>query len=661
MKKIIGITLSALLISSGSIRAEEEASLAAFEPFVSVTEEEQRLLKALAEQVDAEHLPYLQRCCNRMEQDHKTLALADVVGCDQELSVLLQHADDSFKESDVACIMNELHERFSSSNVQYRLMISAAPSAGGLITIKDNVCIMDGKKLQVNTIEPKADTDLCINLESGKKLKVDRIGAKADGGDPAITFCNDISMSGNDIFNVGTVMAGTVNANDVCINMGKLLTDAIGSKDRPEVKFCNRIDMNEKDILNVKLLRADEIGVSCINGPSGLVGVEPGNKLLVNEINPVKILDGKCVENPNGTTKFSGDVCIAADKKLQLNTIEPKTDQDLCINLDLEKKLKVDRIGEKTPNANIVFCNNIDMGLNDISGAIDITATNVIATSLSALDISALDITATGKLFTDAIGENTMDAKTTFCNDIDMNGNDICNAGTVNADEVIAGTRVRVAPGGNLRTDEIRSETANAKVKFSNDIDMDGNDICNASSLSITSGGILSTNRVFPALGSVVEFSQNVTLIGGDLFMNGNDISMGGGDILSACTVNAVTFMVISDETIKENVQSIPTKESLEKIKQLSPRTFTLKIAPELGTQRGLIAQEVESVLPEYVSVVPEFTVGDETYENLHVLNYPQMVTDLIGALQASQAQVESLDDDVKLLQEQMAAVLAAA
>ena len=166
-----------------------------------------------------------------------------------------------------------------------------------------------------------------------------------------------------------------------------------------------------------------------------------------------------------------------------------------------------------------------------------------------------------------------------------------------------------IAAGKKLLTDEINAKTMNGKVKFSNSIDMQQNNI-----------------------------------------------------------VNAFNFVEISDEVLKENIQSIPAEESLEKIKQLSPRTFISKITPDHGTQRGLIAQEVESVLPEYVSVVPEFTVGDVTYENLRMLNYSRMVTDLIGALQASQRQVEeltastsNLEGDVKLLQEQMAAVLAAA
>ncbi len=104
----------------------------------------------------------------------------------------------------------------------------------------------------------------------------------------------------------------------------------------------------------------------------------------------------------------------------------------------------------------------------------------------------------------------------------------------------------------------------------------------------------------------------------------------------------------VSDARIKELVLDIPSAESLAKVIQLSPHTFCYR--DQLGypeeVQRGLIADEVELVLPEYVTT-QDTNLGETHFDSLKSINYALMVTDLIGAIKALKERLVVLEKEL--------------
>jgi len=98
------------------------------------------------------------------------------------------------------------------------------------------------------------------------------------------------------------------------------------------------------------------------------------------------------------------------------------------------------------------------------------------------------------------------------------------------------------------------------------------------------------------------------------------------GDLTATGNVTAY-----SDERLKENVQVIP--EALDKVKSLSGYTFD-RTDVEAPRQTGVIAQEVQKVLPEAVQEDSEGTLS---------VAYANMVGLLIEAIKEQQAQIDEL------------------
>ena len=109
-----------------------------------------------------------------------------------------------------------------------------------------------------------------------------------------------------------------------------------------------------------------------------------------------------------------------------------------------------------------------------------------------------------------------------------------------------------------------------------------------------------------------------------------------------------------SDERLKTNISPIPN--ALEKLNKISGVTFTAnEIAEQYGysdkkQQVGVIAQEVESVLPEVVVPAPfdigtredgtEYSLSGENYKTVH---YEKLVPLLIEAIKEQQKQIDEL------------------
>jgi hypothetical protein len=104
-----------------------------------------------------------------------------------------------------------------------------------------------------------------------------------------------------------------------------------------------------------------------------------------------------------------------------------------------------------------------------------------------------------------------------------------------------------------------------------------------------------------------------------------------------------------SDSKFKKNIR--PMTGNLAKVMGLKPSAYEWKRAeyPQMGftdsPQIGLIAQDVEKVVPEVVatSVIPSATKDAAVAETYKGVDYAKLVTVLIGAIQEQQAQIDEL------------------
>ena len=131
-------------------------------------------------------------------------------------------------------------------------------------------------------------------------------------------------------------------------------------------------------------------------------------------------------------------------------------------------------------------------------------------------------------------------------------------------------------------------------------------------------------------------------------------------DVDGTCRSDQSTFVVNSDERVKENI--IDHEDSLAKINQLRPVSFNFKEDYKAGsvTETGFIAQEFKEVFPEAVTEVSEtygqVTERDEetqdevvveegtTIEDFNVLNPSMLIPALVKSIQELTAKVEALE-----------------
>jgi hypothetical protein len=93
---------------------------------------------------------------------------------------------------------------------------------------------------------------------------------------------------------------------------------------------------------------------------------------------------------------------------------------------------------------------------------------------------------------------------------------------------------------------------------------------------------------------------------------------------------------------LKEDVR--PIRYGLREILRLHPVGFKWKHQPEGGVQLGLIAQDVEAVIPEAVSV-------PNARNPYYAIGYADLVPVLIRAIQEQQEQIKQLRSRLEKLE----------
>ena len=194
----------------------------------------------------------------------------------------------------------------------------------------------------------------------------------------------------------------------------------------------------------------------------------------------------------------------------------------------------------------------------------------------------------------------------------------------------------------------------NAPVKFFTNnaermrIDGDGTiQLGNATTGAATNVCVMPTGKLFLDAGGdtfIEEYSANEVGIstGGS-----RKFALSGGNLFHTGSINSNHSF--SDERLKENIVVIPN--ALEKIQTLRGITFTRKDDGSVGT--GLIAQELEKVLPEavYESKTIE-SLENPDAEEYKAIRYEKTVGLLVEGIKEQQTIIDDLKARIETLEE---------
>jgi hypothetical protein len=166
------------------------------------------------------------------------------------------------------------------------------------------------------------------------------------------------------------------------------------------------------------------------------------------------------------------------------------------------------------------------------------------------------------------------------------------------------------------------------------DLDADGGDI------KFSNGGTLFGSINSAATPAAMRIQAHVS--DGDMVFKGND----GGTEITALTLDiseagAATFnnnvTAFSDERLKSDIQTI--EDGLAKVEQLRGVTYIRNDHEDGGQQVGVIAQEVEKILPQVV------LTADDDMQTKSV-DYGRLTGVLIEAVKELSARVKELENN---------------
>ena len=126
--------------------------------------------------------------------------------------------------------------------------------------------------------------------------------------------------------------------------------------------------------------------------------------------------------------------------------------------------------------------------------------------------------------------------------------------------------------------------------------------------------------------------SENYTVFGKETLFN--ELATFVKDLKVYGTLDTTYFNLSSDERLKENIETLDN--SLETIEKINPVKFTWKDTGKNGY--GVIAQEIEKILPELVS-------NSNQYKSV---DYISLIALIISAMKEQQQKILELEKIVK-------------
>jgi hypothetical protein len=204
----------------------------------------------------------------------------------------------------------------------------------------------------------------------------------------------------------------------------------------------------------------------------------------------------------------------------------------------------------------------------------------------------------------------------------------------------IAGANTAVGTGANAYSATVGT-SANA---FTSATIAGANTAVGTGANAFTSATVAGANTIsiaaFNKANSALPNTSGVSFVGNLYFPSGNvgiktsspayplDVT---GNINASNTVFAVHFDNVSDISLKENIE--PLKNSIDTINNLNPVSFTWKNNKTISY--GLIAQEVEKILPSIVHIKED---------KIKTVNYIELIAFLLSAIKEQQKQIDDIN-----------------
>jgi hypothetical protein len=170
----------------------------------------------------------------------------------------------------------------------------------------------------------------------------------------------------------------------------------------------------------------------------------------------------------------------------------------------------------------------------------------------------------------------------------------------------------------------------------------------NNSAVGDSAGDVITTGARNTIIGANSDPSAaagiDQTVVGEGLTGKGDDTAFIGGTNGAYNEKNVITWEITSDQRIKKNIVS--NNVGLEVISQIDVRNFEYRTADEItdlpasaainqsGTQLGVIAQELQAVLPECVT---------ENSTGVLSVNTDQLIWYLVNAVKQLNAEIQTL------------------
>ena len=390
----------------------------------------------------------------------------------------------------------------------------------------------------------------------------------------AILFGADNEVTLTHVADKGVALKHTATADDKPI----ILTLQTGETDIAADDVIGQIDFQAPD---------EGTGTDAITVCAGIAAVSEGDFAADN--NATK-LSFKCGASEAATEKMSlssaGLLTIADDLVIKDGgTIGVASDAD-AITI--------------ASNGQLTLTQTLIGTALDISGDIDVDGT----TNLDVVDIDgAVDMAST----LGVAGVVTANAGVVVDN-ITIDGTEIdLSSGDLTLD--VAGDIILDADGAQVRFQDATTERFTFNLDATPEIDVAGGD-----------------------------FTIHTTTSDADFIVTGND----GGSGITAMTLDmsaagAATFnndvTAFSDERLKRDIETIPN--ALDKVCQMRGVTFE-RIDDEGRTSMGVIAQEIEKIIPEVVR-------EDSSEDKIKSVAYGNMVGVLIEAIKELKSEIEEL------------------
>ncbi len=124
---------------------------------------------------------------------------------------------------------------------------------------------------------------------------------------------------------------------------------------------------------------------------------------------------------------------------------------------------------------------------------------------------------------------------------------------------------------------------------------------------------------------------------------------MNTGVIDTVCTISnagivtATSFVETSDARVKESIQPVDVSYSMDKLMSVDIKEYSYTFDSEKKLRTGVIAQEVELVLPELVEISKRYGLDD-----FHSVQYTGFIPHLINAIKCLQRQVDELKSQIQ-------------